>query len=546
MHIGLCLPQLGGNVDRDGLRAFCEQAEELGYGSLWVQEHIFYPLNPVSGYSARPGLKVPDAYRSTLAALETLSAAAAWTARPLVGTSILVAGLHRPVALAQRLSTIDVLSGGRLVAGFSVGWSDEEHQVMDVDPRTRGARCEELVDALEACWGADPVRFAGRFFTIPEAEVKPKPVQRPRPRLLSGMRSPAGLRRTAAKFDIWNPASGTLEHHLEIFGQLNEMRPAGRPPLELYRRLFTTPPVEVANLRTLTVDALCDEIARSRAAGVDAVIIDTNFDPALDSALRWAQVPRTLAPLVAAAGLPAVLVPLPEQVRRDRHGGTERLGPRPLVHAHPVHDRPPPVPAFVPVDITAPPGVELAAAAGGAQQIGDVVNLTPGVGVVHDVDRVVQDAVHGRQVAPVGPDHPCAQVRRGSGEDAVIVGGAVVVGAQHQLKVQPVDPAAVAQRGLPDGLGGGRNVGGRRVGGRRVGGRHLALGGHVEHPADPVVVRRPGRRHPDAQLRVRLEQRALDVPAVGRESPPASAHGDGHGSVAVVGVVRVRVERVPD
>ena len=53
MHIGLCLPQLGGHVNRHGLRAFCEQAEELGYGSLWVQEHIFYPLHPVSGYSAR-------------------------------------------------------------------------------------------------------------------------------------------------------------------------------------------------------------------------------------------------------------------------------------------------------------------------------------------------------------------------------------------------------------------------------------------------------------------------------------------------------------
>jgi alkanesulfonate monooxygenase SsuD/methylene tetrahydromethanopterin reductase-like flavin-dependent oxidoreductase (luciferase family) len=86
MEIGLCLPQLGGHVSRNGLRAFCERAEELGYGSLWVQEHIFYPLNPVSGYSARPGLKVPDAYRSTLSALETLAAAAAWTCRPVVGT----------------------------------------------------------------------------------------------------------------------------------------------------------------------------------------------------------------------------------------------------------------------------------------------------------------------------------------------------------------------------------------------------------------------------------------------------------------------------
>ena len=301
MQIGLSLPQLGGHVTRDGLRAFCEQAEELGYSSLWVQEHIFYPRNPVSGYSARPGLAVPEAYRSVLAALETLTAAAAWTSTPVVGTSILVAGLHRPVALAQQLATLDVLSEGRLVAGFSVGWSDEEHQVMDVDPRTRGARCDELIDALGACWGPDPVRFTGRFFDIPEADIRPKPIQQPRPRLLSGMRSPAGLRRTAEKFDIWNPASGTLEQHLEMFEQLEHMRPPGLPPLELYRRLFTTPPVQVANLRTVQVDELCAEAVQCREAGVATVIIDANFDPALDSAQRWAAVPKTLAPVLAAA-----------------------------------------------------------------------------------------------------------------------------------------------------------------------------------------------------------------------------------------------------
>jgi probable F420-dependent oxidoreductase len=301
VQIGLTLPQLGGRVTRDGLRGFCERAEELGFGSLWVQEHLFYPHDPVSGYSARPGLPVPEAYRSVLAALETLTAAAAWTTRPVVGTSILVAGLHRPVALAQRLSTIDLLSGGRLVAGFSVGWSDEEHQQMDVDPRTRGARCEELIDALLACWGPDPVEFDGRFFSIPKSDVRPKPVQQPRPRLLSGMRSPAGLRRTAAKFDIWNPASGTLEQHLEMLATIAELRPAGLAPIELYRRLFTTPPVQVANLRTASVDELCAEVARSREAGVAAVIVDANFDPALDTPQRWAAVPQTLAPLLDAA-----------------------------------------------------------------------------------------------------------------------------------------------------------------------------------------------------------------------------------------------------
>jgi Luciferase-like monooxygenase len=181
---------------------------------------------------------------------------------------------------------------------------DEEHWVMDVDPRTRGARCDELVDALTTCWGADPVSFSGRFFTIPEADVAPKPLQRPRPRLLSGMRSKAGLRRTAEKFDIWNPASGTLEQHLETFAELQRMRPPGLPPLQLFRRLFTTPPVEVANLRARGVDELAQEVARTREAGVPAVIVDMNFETGLDSPQAWQQVPDRLSPLLAAAASP--------------------------------------------------------------------------------------------------------------------------------------------------------------------------------------------------------------------------------------------------
>ncbi len=86
MKVGLCLPQLGGHVTRKGLQGFAEQAEELGFGGLWVQEHLFYPHQPVSGYSARPGLAVPEAYRSVLSPLETLAAVAAWTSDVEIGT----------------------------------------------------------------------------------------------------------------------------------------------------------------------------------------------------------------------------------------------------------------------------------------------------------------------------------------------------------------------------------------------------------------------------------------------------------------------------
>ena len=300
-RIGLSLPQLGSFATRDTIRGFAESAEELGFGSLFVQQHLFYPLNPVSGYSARPGVPVPEAYRSILQPMEILAAVAAWTEKVIIGTSILVAGYHRPVDLAQRITTLDMLSGGRTVFGFSVGWSDEEHQQYDVDPRTRGKRADELIDALKACWGADPVSFNGEFFTIPESDVRPKPVQKPHPPLMSGMRSEAGLKRTAEKFDIWNPASGTLEQHLETFGRLNEMRDPSLAPLTMCWNLFTVPPVIVANLQPLSVDELCTQVAAAAAAGVDAISIDANFDPSVASPADWAALPDRLAPLLDAA-----------------------------------------------------------------------------------------------------------------------------------------------------------------------------------------------------------------------------------------------------
>jgi hypothetical protein len=116
------------------------------------------------------------------------------------------------------------------------------------------------------------------------------------------MRSEAGLRRTADRFDIWTPASGTLEEHLETLARLGDMRPPHLPPLQMYRNLFVQPPVEVGSLRTLSVDELAEQVAASAASGVAAVILDANFWSEIDSPDAWTALPDRLAPVLAAAG----------------------------------------------------------------------------------------------------------------------------------------------------------------------------------------------------------------------------------------------------
>jgi len=296
--VGLTLPQLGEHVTRGAVRAFCERAEALGFSSLWVQEHLFFALEPSAPYAARPGMPVPAAYKTTWAPLELLTAAAAWTEHVRIGTGILVGGYHRPVELAQRLATLDHLSNGRLIVGLSVGWSKDEHDQMDVEFTTRGRRMDELVAAMQACWGPDPVRFDGEFFHIPDSIVSPKPVQRPHPPLLSGMRSEAGLRRTAAMFDLWNPASGSIEQIMQTAAAIDAMRPPGAAPIEVVQRVFTEPPFVVQGLEPMTIDQLTEAVRAAKDAGIHQVVIDTVFTTQVECPDDWATMPDALAPVL--------------------------------------------------------------------------------------------------------------------------------------------------------------------------------------------------------------------------------------------------------
>jgi probable F420-dependent oxidoreductase len=301
LKVGLTLPQLGEHVDATAVRAFAVAAEELGFASLWVQEHLFYPEENESIYGGRHTTSVHPAYRSVLGATELMAFVAACTNSALIGSSILVAGYHRPIELAQRLSTLDVLSGGRLIAGLGAGWSDEEHGQMDVNPRTRGRRMAELVTAVQACWGPDPVEFSGEFFTIPRSVVRPKPIQHPHPPLLSGLRSAAGLSRTAALFDIWNPSSGTTDALLEQLDTMRQARPDGADPVRLFLRSYLQRPTDPVGSGGQGIDGVRGDIRTAVASGAEQFIVEINFWDEMRSAKDWADAPVRLAILLDTA-----------------------------------------------------------------------------------------------------------------------------------------------------------------------------------------------------------------------------------------------------
>lgn len=293
--VGLCLPQLGPAVDAGLVREFAQTAEGMGFDHLWVQDHFLYALAQEGEYGGSADAQ-PERYKSVWAPTELLAAVAAWTSSIQLGTSVLVGGNHYPVQLAQRLATIDQLAGGRLDAiGLSVGWSVEEHRAMGVDPTTRGKRMDDFVPTLRACWAPDPVEHHGPFFDLDRCLMQPKP--RTPFRLMSGMWSPAGLARTAAHFDLWNPGSLAIPAVQQMLATINDQRPAGKPPVGVIYRVA----LESTAGKRMSVDEVAERTAEVRAAGLEGVIVETNFVSEIDSPAAWLKQLTALEPVLTAA-----------------------------------------------------------------------------------------------------------------------------------------------------------------------------------------------------------------------------------------------------
>lgn len=299
--VGLCVPQLGPHVTAEVIAEFARRAEDCGYSSLWVQDHFMWPLEPRRGYAGRDGAPIPPQYQSVFAPTEILAHLAALTERVVLGTSILVAGNHWPVPLAQRLATIDHLSDGRLVIGLGVGWNAEEHDAAGTDIRTRGARMDDFIGALSACFGPDPVEYHGPFFDIPPAYIRPKPRQKPRPRLISGMWSPAGLERTASHFDGWNPAGLSVSTVASMAAEMNAHRSPDQGPLEIFYRTFVQRPLGRAPEDGDHLAAMVIEAEAARSAGFSEIILEHNFWQGITDPEAWLVVPERYQPVIDAA-----------------------------------------------------------------------------------------------------------------------------------------------------------------------------------------------------------------------------------------------------
>ncbi len=185
--------------------------DELRYDAVTASEHL-----------AMPYFEVPRLGPYWMDALSVMSFICGATRRVRVDTSVLVAPYHHPLAFAKALSTIDVLSGGRLDVSVGVGHAVREFEVLGVPFADRGRITDETLEAMLALWSEDEPEFHGKFFDIEGLAFEPKPVQKPRPPIYIGGNSKPALRR-ASRFDGWqpNPTEFSVE---EVPGLLDYIR----------------------------------------------------------------------------------------------------------------------------------------------------------------------------------------------------------------------------------------------------------------------------------------------------------------------------------
>ncbi|MFF9213291.1 MULTISPECIES: TIGR03619 family F420-dependent LLM class oxidoreductase [unclassified Streptomyces] len=172
------------------------RAEEWGYRSWWVGDHVVLPSPRVPASPMAPTDPILDP-------LVHLSYVAALTERMELGTGILILPQRNPVVLAKQVASLDVLSEGRLLLGVAPGYLEPEMAAVDVRLSERGGRTDEYLDAMRQLWNEPQPAFHGRYANFERVDAYPRPVRPDGPRIMIGGHSPAAYRRAVLKGHGW-------------------------------------------------------------------------------------------------------------------------------------------------------------------------------------------------------------------------------------------------------------------------------------------------------------------------------------------------------
>lgn len=292
MQIGFNLPVSGPMATPAIMAETARLGEAIGFDYLTMTDHVALPDTSTPGYpySESGEFYSPDPGHR----LEQLTAAS-WVAAKTEKIRIVLAVMvvpHRPALVAAKmLSTIDVLSGGRLVVGIGAGWLKVELDAVATTPfAERGAVTDEYLDAFRAVWTQEKPVFHGKYVHVDGLLLDPKPVQKPYPPIWVGGESGPSMRRAARIGDAWYPIGSNNAHLLDTLPRLTAgvarlrklTEAAGRDPASvgvvyrIKRHGHAAPPASDGNRRLFTngLDNVIADIHALREIGVTAVDFD--------------------------------------------------------------------------------------------------------------------------------------------------------------------------------------------------------------------------------------------------------------------------------
>ncbi len=265
MKIGLIAPLANPTATPEYIATLGAAAEERGFASIWVPEHVvlFDDYASKYPYAADGKLRAPSE-AGPLDPFVALSFLASHTKTVRLGTGVCLVPQRSPVYTAKEVACVDWLSQGRLDFGVGVGWLAEEFAALGVPFERRGARARAYIEVMRRLWCDAVSEYHGEFYDLRRCRQYPKPVQQPHPPIHFGGESDAALRRAADLGQGWYGFNLEPEQAAERLARLDALLAArGRARSAL--TISISPP--------WTRPTTMEHIERFRTAGVDQVIL---------------------------------------------------------------------------------------------------------------------------------------------------------------------------------------------------------------------------------------------------------------------------------
>ena len=276
--VGIQLPEVEYEARRDELAAMARAAEEVGFDSVWVGDHLLYR----------------DPVRGPWDAWTTLAWLAGITERVELGPLVACTAFHPPGLLARMAAATHELSGGRLVLGLGCGWNEVEFRAFGLPFDHLVSRFEEAFTIVRGLLAGEHVTFHGRYHDVDDAVLLPKPATSPK--LMLGANAPRMLSIGLPHVDSWNTWFSRYGNTVEGFAAENAgidaaAERAGRDPATLERSACVFVSVESAGVRNndedvepVPADALAAHLQSLADAGADEVILVA--DPITEASIR--------------------------------------------------------------------------------------------------------------------------------------------------------------------------------------------------------------------------------------------------------------------